>query len=346
LENSEEDSVLPNSAFDTDISDSDLCAAMIDSEEVNTDVQRKEETINKHYLDLKVVFEKKQAENLPPHRDYDIAIELIPGGQLYFGPIYSLTVQEMKALKDYIKENLKKKFIRKPKSPAGAPMLFLMKHDGTLRLCVDYRRLNAITIRNSYPIPRINDLIESFQGAKIFTRLDLRSAYNLIRVKEGHEYLTAFRTPLGHFEYLVMPFGLRNAPSVFQRFVQDIFSDIIGSFVQVYLDDIIIYSNNEKEHIKHVRIVLQLLNNNRLYAKLEKCEFNVIKTTFLGFTVSVDGLTMDKDKVKSVLDWPIPKNQKELQSFLGLCNFYRMFINNFAKNMEPLRRLLRKNNWN
>jgi len=348
LENSEEDSVLPNSAFDTDISDSDLCAAMIDSEEVNTDVQGKEEIINKYYSDLKIVFEKKQAENLPPHRDYDIAIELIPGGQLYFGPIYSLTVQELKALKDYIKENLKKKFIRKSKSPAGAPILFVMKRDGTLRLCVDYRRLNAITIRNSYPIPRINDLIESFQGAKIFTRLDLRSAYNLIRVKEGHEYLTAFRTPLGHFEYLVMPFGLRNAPSVFQRFVQDIFSDIIGSFVQVYLDDIIIYSNNEKEHIKHVRIVLQLLINNGLYAKLEKCDFHVTKTTFLGFTVSVDGLTMDKDKVKSVLDWPIPKNQKELQSFLGLCNFYRKFINNFAKNMEPLRRLLRKNttfNW-
>jgi len=246
MDNSEEDSVLPNSAFDTDIPDSDLCAAMIDSEEVNTDVQGKEEIINKHYSDHKIVFEKKQAENLPPHCDYDITIELIPGGQLYFGPIYSLTVQEMKALKDYIKENLKKEFIRKSKSPAGAPVLFVMKRDGTLRLCVDYHRLNAITIHNSYPIPRINDLSESFQGAKIFTHLDLRSAYNLIRVKEGHEYLTAFRTPLGHFEYLVMPFGLRNAHSVFQRFVQDIFSDIIGSFVQVYLDDIIITLTTKK----------------------------------------------------------------------------------------------------
>ena len=120
----------------------------------------------------------------------------------------------------------------------------------------------------------------------------------------------------------------------------------VEEYLQVYLDDIIIYSNNEKEHIKHVRIVLQLLINNGLYVKLKKCDFHVTKTTFLGFTVSVDGLTMDKDKVKSVLDWPIPKNQKKLQSFLGLCNFYRKFINNFDKNMEPLRRLLRKNNWN
>jgi len=273
-----------------------------------------------------------------------MSIDLIPGGQLFFGPIYSLTVPEMKALKEYIQENLRKKFIRKSKSPAGAPVIFVLKRDGTLRLCVDYRRLNAITIRNSYPIPRINDLMESFKGAMIFTRLDLRSAYNLIRIKEGHEYLTAFRTPLGHFEYLVMPFGLRNAPSVFQRFIHDILNDCIGIFVRVYLDDIIIYSKSLKEHINHVRTVLKILIDNGLYAKLEKCEFHVTETTFLGFTVSNKGLTMDKNKVKSVLDWPSPKNVKELQSFLGLCNFYRKFIKDFAKNMEPLRKLLKKEN--
>ncbi|OUM69753.1 hypothetical protein PIROE2DRAFT_37879 [Piromyces sp. E2] len=148
----------------------------------------------------------------------------------------------METLKENINENLKKRFIRKSKSPAGASVLFVKNHDGSLRLCIDYRRLNSITVRNSYPIPRINDLIESFQGAVIFTRLDLLSTYNLVRIKEGHEYLNAFRTLLGHFEYLVMPFGLRNSPSVFQRFIQDIFTDAIGSFVQIYLDDIIIYS--------------------------------------------------------------------------------------------------------
>ena len=243
------DSIIPETVAISDLSDSDLCCAMamdVEAEDENLD---KNGIVNKYYSDLKIVFEKTEADKLPPHRDYDIAIELIPGGQLYFGPIYSLTVPELKALKEYIKENLKKHFIRKSRSPAGAPILFVKKKDGTLRLCIDYRRLNAITLRNSYPIPRINDLIESFKGSKIFTRLDLRSAYNLVRIKEGHEYLTAFRTPLGHFEYLVMPFGLRNAPSVFQRFIQDVLNDTIGVFVQVYLDDIIIYSVSLKDHM-------------------------------------------------------------------------------------------------
>ena len=152
----------------------------------------------------------------------------------------------MIALKEYIKEILIKGFIRKSKSPAGVPILFVVKKDVTLRLCIDYRRLNAVTVRNSYPIPRINVLLESFKGATIFSRLDLRSAYNLVRIKEGHEYLTAFRTPIGHYEYLVMPFGLRNAPFVFHRFIQDILSETFGIFVQVYLDDIIIYSKDLK----------------------------------------------------------------------------------------------------
>ena len=202
--------------------------------------------------------------------------------------------------------------------------------------------MNIATIRNSYPIPRISDLTESFKGASIFTRLDLRSAYNLIRVKEGHEYLTAFRTPYGHFEYLVMPFGLRNAPSVFQRFIQDIFSDAIGNFVYIYLDDIIIFSKELKSHISNVRYVLSNLIKNGLFVKLTKCDFHVKKTVFLGFVISSEGLAMDKDKIKSILEWPIPKNIKDLQGFLGLCNFYRKFIKNFAEIMEPLRKLLKK----
>jgi len=342
------DSIIPTTISEDELYE-DVCAAMDTSTEGNKEKSRNESIIKKFYSDLKIVFEKKEAEKLPPHRKYDISIDLIVGGQLYYGPIYSLTVKELKALRKYIKENLKKKFIRKSKSPAGAPILFVMKHDGTLRLVVDYRRLNAITIRNSYPIPRISDLIESFKGASIFTRLDLRSAYNLVRVKEGNEYLTAFRTPLGHYEYLVMPFGLRNAPSVFQRFIQDVLDEVIGTCAQVYLDDIIIYSKNLEDHVKHVRLVLSLLIKNGLYAKLEKCEFHVKETTFLGFVVSINGLRMDRNKVRSVLEWPIPKNLKELQSFLGLCNFYRKFIKNFAKNMEPLRKLLKKENqfiWN
>jgi len=338
------DSILTNCTSEEE-NGKEICALMINTSDNDNSqpMAEKEKIIAKYYPLLKLAFEKKEADKLPKHREYDMSIDIIPGSQLYYGPIYSMTVEEIKTLKEYIEENLKKKFIRKSKSPAGAPVLFVKKHDGTLRLVVDYRRLNSITIRNSYPIPRINDLIESFQGAIIFTRLDLRSAYNLIRIKEGHEYLTAFRTPLGHFEYLVMPFGLRNAPSVFQRFIQDIFSDSIGKFIQIYLDDIIIYTNNIDDHIKQVTYVLNKLIENGLYAKLEKCDLHVSKTKFLGFTISPEGLTMDSNKLKSITEWPIPKNITELQSFLGLCNFYRRFIKNFANIMEPLRKLLKKN---
>jgi len=339
--------IIADNISEGDFYDHEICAAMPSVKNENEDSNLK--IINQYYPDLKIAFEKKEADKLPPHREYDMSIDLIPGGQLFYGPIYSLTVKEMEALKTYLKENLEKGFIRKSTSPAGAPILFVKKRDGSLRLCVDYKRLNAITIRNSYPIPRLHDLIETFQGAEIFSRLDLRSAYNLIRIRQGHEYLTAFRTPLGHYEYLVIPFGLRNAPSVFQRFIQDIFSDIIGVYIQVYLDDIIIYSKNMETHIQHVRIVLTRLIKNGLFAKLQKCEFHVESTTFLGFTVSAKGLEMDKDKLNSILEWPRPTSQKELQSFLGLCNFYRKFIKNFANLMEPLRILLKKDtrfNWN
>ena len=340
------DSIIPSSISEDELYENDICGAM---PEIKKELSRTEKIINKYYKYLTLVFKKQEADKLPPHRPYDISIDLIPGSQLYFGPIYSLSQVEMSALKDYIKENIIKGFIRKSRSPAGAPILFVRKPDGTLRLCVDYRRLNAVTIRNSYPLPRINDLIEAFKGSKIFSKLDLRSAYNLVRVKEGHEYLTAFRTPIGHFEYLVMPFGLRNAPSVFQHFIQDVLGELIGDHVQVYLDDIIIYSNNLEDHIVHVKNVLSLLIKNGLYVKKEKCEFHVKETTFLGFTISVNGLTMDQNKVKSIIEWPTPKNVKELQSFLGLCNFYRRFIKNFAEIMEPLRILLKKNSeyiWN
>jgi len=321
LESVTYNSMLPEDVYDDP--NSDLCAPMIEMESEQT-LEEKENILIKYYKEERIAFEKKEADKLPIHRPYDMSIDIAPGSQLFFGPIYSLTDPEMEALKVYIKENLSKGFIRKSKSPAGAPIIFVKKHDGTLRLCVDYRKLNAITIRNSYPIPRINDLIESFKGATIFTRLDLRSAYNLIRIKEGHEYLTAFRTPIGHFEYLVMPFGLRNAPSVFQRFVQDIFSADIGKFLQVYLDDIIIYTNNLEDHIKQVKHTLKKLIKNNLYAKIEKCDFHVQKTKFLGFSVSAEGLLMDPDKLKSISEWPTPKSLKDLQSFL----VFAIFIEN------------------
>jgi len=242
-----------------------------------------------------------------------------------------------------MKENSEKGFIRKSKSPAGAPVLFVKKKDGSLRLCVDYRKLNEMTIRNSYPLPLISELLDRVKGVKYFTKLDLKSAYNLVGIKEGDEYKTAFRTRYGHFDYLVMPFGLKNAPATFQHFINDVLSVYLDDFVISYIDDILIYSNSLEEHHEHVKKVLKKLLENNLYIKLEKYEFDVTETTFLGYILSKDGLKVDSEKVKAILDWPVPSNVKEIQSFIGLCNYYRIFIKDFAKIARPLHKLTRKN---
>jgi len=233
--------------------------------------------------------------------------------------LYPLTEEEREEIKKYLKENLRKGFIRKSNSPAGAPILFVKKKDGSLRLCVDYGKLNEVTVRNSYALPLISDLLDRVKDAKIFTKLDLRSAYNLVRIKVGDEYKTAFRTRYGHFEYKVMPFSLKNAPATFQHFISDVLSDYLDDFVISYIDDILVFSDNIEDHHVHAKKVLERLNENNLYVKLEKCEFDVEETTFLGYVISKDGLKMDNDKVKVVLDWPIPTNVKEVQSFIGLC---------------------------
>jgi len=295
------------------------------------------------YLDLKEVFNEKNCNVLPPHRKYDCEINLKDNSILFYGPLYPLTELERDELKKQLKELLEKGFIRKSTSPAGAPVLFVRKKDGTLRLVIDYRKLNDMTIRNSYPLPLISELLDRVKGAKVFTKLDLKSAYNLVRIKEGDEYKTAFRTRYGHFEFLVMPFGLKNAPATFQHFINDVLSEYLDDFVISYIDDILIYSNTIEEHHIHVRKVLKKLLENNLYVKLEKCEFDKSETTFLGYVLSRDGLKMDKEKVKAILDWPIPTNVKEVQSFIGLCNYYRLFIKDFAKIANPIHKLTRKN---
>jgi len=209
--------------------------------------------------------------------------------------------------------------------------------------------LNETTIRDSYPLPLINDMLKSLGKGKIFSKLDLKSAYNLIRIKSGDEYKTAFTCKLGHFEYIVMPFGLKNAPAVFQHFINDIFEDIIGKFVYCYIDDIIIFSSDYSTHVEHIKEVLSRLRSSNLVATLEKCEFFVPYIDFLGHRISAEGINMDPSKVSSILNWPNPKNIKELQSFLGLANYYRRFIQGFAMLAHPLHKLLRKNvtfRWN
>ena len=258
------------------------------------------EDIPDQYRDLAIVFSKKEADKLPPHRLTDCEIILKEGATLHYGPMYPLTLEESEVLQEYIKDMLKKGFIRESHSPAGYPILFQKKHDGSLRLCVDYKKLNAVTIRNSYPLPLINDIIERVKGAKYFTKLDLRSAYNLIRIKEGDEYKTAFRTKYGHYEYLVMPFGLKNAPAVFQSFINSVLRPFLEKSVILYLDDILIYSDTLEDHHKTVRAVLKKLIENNLFAKLSKCEFDKDEVEFLGHVISGTGVSTDPKKIKTI----------------------------------------------
>lgn len=291
------------------------------------------------YLDLKQVFNKAKATSLPPHRLYDCAIDLLPGTSPPRGRLYSLSAPEHQAMDDYIQTALKSGIIRQSSSPAGAGFFFVGKKDKTLRPCIDYRGLNDITVKNRYPLPLISTGFELLQGAKIFTKLDLRNAYHLVRIREGDEWKTAFNTPTGHYEYLVMPFGLTNAPAVFQALVNDVLRDFLNKFLFVYLDDILIFSPDLETHKKHVRLVLSKLLQNQLYVKAEKCEFHVPSVSFLGLSVTEGQVSMDPDKVRAVQDWPTPTSRREVQRFLGFANFYRKFIRNFSHIAAPLHAL-------
>ncbi len=205
------------------------------------------------YCDLKGVFSKSRAASLPPHRPYDCAIDLLPGMSPPKGKLYSLSAPEREAMEKYISDSLAAKIIRPSSSPAGAGFYFVKKKDGSLRPCIDYRGLNNITVKNTYPLPLMSSAFERLQGASFFTKLDLRNAYHLVRIREGDEWKTAFNTPRGHFEYRVLPFGLSNAPAVFQALVNDVLRDMLDQFIYVYLDDILIFSHSLQEHVQHVR---------------------------------------------------------------------------------------------
>ncbi len=288
------------------------------------------------YHDLCRVFSKSRATSLPPHRPYDCAIDLLPGTSPPKGRLYSLSGPEREAMDKYIKESLNAGLIRPSSSPAGAGFFFVKKKDGSLQPCIDYRGLNDITIRNRYPLPLMSSAFELLQGAKVFTKLDLRNAYHLVRIREGDEWKTAFNTPTGHFEYRVLPFGLTNAPAVFQALINDVLRDMVNRFVFVYLDDILIFSPSLQVHTQHVRQVLQRLLENQLYAKAEKCVFHAKSVSFLGHIISAEGIKADLAKVRAIAEWPTPDSRKALQRFLGFANFYRRFIRNFSLVAAPL----------
>uniref|UniRef100_A0A674NT72 ribonuclease H n=1 Tax=Takifugu rubripes TaxID=31033 RepID=A0A674NT72_TAKRU len=291
------------------------------------------------YHDLQQVFSKASASSLPPHRPYDCAIDLLPGATLPTKRLFHLAKPEREAMEKYITESVAAGLIRPSSSPVGAGFFFVEKKDKSLRPCIDYTGLNDITVKNKYPLPLIDSAFSPLHTATVFTKLDLRNAYHLIRIREGDKWKTAFNTPLGHFEYLVMPFGLTNAPAVFQCLVNDMLRDLLNKSVFVYLDDILIFSRSLEEHVGHVREVLKRLLENKLYAKAEKCEFHVSSVSFLGFVIEKGQLRADPSKVAAVKDWPMPTTREQLQRFLAFANFYRRFIRNYSRLAAPLTRL-------
>lgn len=239
-------------------------------------------------------------------------------------------------MEEYISNSLAAGLICPSSSPAGAGFFFVEKKDKSSRPCIDYQGLNDITVKNRYPLPLISSAFELLQGATIFTKLDLRNAYHLVRIREGEEWETAFNTPIGHDKYLLMPFGLTNAPAVFQALVNDVLRDMLNKHVFVYLDDILIFSKTHSDHIHHVQSVLQRLLENSFFVKAENCEFHVPSVSFLGYIVSKGHIQMDPVKVSAVSTWPVPESRKQLQRFLGFANFYRRFIRNYSTVAAPL----------
>ena len=215
----------------------------------------------------------------------------------------------------------------------------MKKKDKTLRLCIDYRQLNRVTIKNRYPLPRIDDLFDQLRGARVYSKIDLRTGYHQLRVRDIDIPKTTFRMRYGHIEFTVMPFGLTNAPAAFMDLMHRIFQPYLDQFVVVFVDDILIYSQSEWEHEYHLRIILQLLRDHQLYARFSKCEFWLTEVRFMGHVVSTSGVSVDPEKVEAVMSWERPKSVFEIHSFLGLAGYYRIFIEDFSRIAAPMTRL-------
>jgi hypothetical protein len=288
------------------------------------------------YKEFSEVFLDGLPPSMPPERRVSHEIPLHPDSPPQFRGIFRLSQIELQELRKQLDQLLKDGKISPSTSPYGAPVLFVKKKDGSLRMCIDYRALNSQTVKNRYALPRIDDLLDQLYGAKVFSKIDLTSGYWQIAIAAADRYKTAFRTRYGHYEFNVMPFGLTNAPATFQSLMNDIFRDMLDVCVVVYLDDILIYSKTSEDHEKHLRQVLQRLRDHELYARPSKCVFFTDTIKYLGHVIGPDGIKPDPDLVQAIVDYPQPHTLKQLQSFLGLSNFYRKYVENYSKIALPL----------
>ncbi|KAL5738445.1 hypothetical protein ACOSP7_031206 [Xanthoceras sorbifolium] len=289
------------------------------------------------------VFPEEIPDGLPPIRGIEHQIDFVPGATIPNRPAYRSNPEETKELQRQVDELMKKGYVQESMSPCAVPVILVPKKDGSWRMCVDCRAVNNITVKYRHPIPRLDDMLDELHGSCVFSKVDLKSGYHQIRMKEGDEWKTAFKTKYGLYEWLVMPFGLTNAPSTFMRLMNHVLRAFIGQFVVVYFDDILIYSKNLDEHVVHLKSVLDVLRKEKLFANLKKCTFCTNKLVFLGFVVSAQGIQVDEEKVCAIQEWPSPTTIGNVRSFHGLASFYRRFVKDFSSLAAPLTEVIKKN---
>jgi hypothetical protein len=291
------------------------------------------------YHEYLPVFEEKGKIKRLPHWHHDHRIPLIDDKILPFEPLRALDEGRLKALKGYINTSLERGWMQSSTSPAGAPICFVKKKDGGLQLCIDYQGLNTITIKDWTPLPLIGEALDCLLKAKIYTKLDVKDAYHNLRIAKGNEWKTAFWMKYRLYEYLVMRFGLTNAPASFQHWINEVLSDYLNIFCIAYLDNLLIYSDNLTQYHQHVKLILERIKEVGLTLKASKCEFHTYRTEYLEYIIAPTGISMDPEKVKAIEEWKEPTNVKGVQSFLGFANFYRRFIQDFSKITAPLTKL-------
>eukprot|EP00253_Pinus_taeda_P022951 PITA_22951 len=283
-------------------------------------------------------------DELPPRRDISHCIDFIPGASLPNKAAYRMSPKDHEEIRKQVQELLDKGLIRESMSPCVVPTVLAPKKGGEWRMCIDSRAINKITVRYRFPLPRMDDMMDCLSGATYFSKIDLKSGYHQIQIREGDEWKTAFKTNEGLYKWLVMPFGLSNAPSTFMHLMNEVLKEFKGKFVIVYLDDILIFSKTKEEHFRHLQSVLRKLQQNKLLINLKKCTFFQWELIYLGFVITENELKMDPEKVAAIVNWPSPKSLFEVRSFHGLASFYRKFIRNFSEICAPMLDTIKKVN--